>query len=151
MQFSILTYIATTGVLAAFSLGLLIITALIKKFNLKFWVKYQVPANRFHVILGYTTAILVFIHVSLALSDFQSQNIDYWAGVVALFFFILAFATGIIKKFNIKIFKKYQLPSSKYHYILGGIAVFFIFVHMVLGVLVFHLPLVLEILRMIHV
>ena len=151
MHFSILTYIASTGILAVFFLGLLLITALIKKLNLKVWVKYQVPATKIHRILGWLSFIFVVIHVSLALTIFQIGNIDFWAGLVALFFFLLAFITGIVKSFNIKIFHKYQIPSSKYHYILGFSAVFFILIHMVLGLLIFHYSFVLTLLRILHV
>jgi hypothetical protein len=151
MNLGILTYIAATGILAAFFLGLLIITAIVKKLNLKIWVKYQVPATKLHIILSWLTVIFVIIHVILALTIFQITNIDFWAGLVALFFFTLAFITGIIKKFNIKIFRQYQIPASKYHYILGSIAVLFVFIHMILGLLIFHYAFVLTILKIIHV
>ncbi len=151
MHFSILTYIASTGILAVFFLGLLLITALIKKLNLKIWIKYQVPATKIHITLGWLSFIFVVIHISLALTIFQFGDIVFWAGLVAAFFFFLAFITGVVKKFNFKLFHRYQIPSSRYHYILGFTALFFILIHMILGLLIFHYTFVLTILRILHV
>ncbi len=151
MNFGIFTYIAVTGILAVFLLALLIITAIIIKYNLKIWVRYQVFLNRIHPYLGWSTIIMVIVHVSLALSTFEFYNLDYWAGLIAFIFFLFAFITGIIKYYNIEPFKKYQLPSSKIHYILGFISLLFVFIHMFLGVLIFHYSFFIAVVRILHV
>jgi len=60
-----------TGILSGFFFLLLLCTAIIKQFNVKGWIKYQIPSTKLHHWFGWLCAGFLLIHFILAILAFN--------------------------------------------------------------------------------
>ncbi len=60
-----------TGMIGGVLFLILIISAIIKKFNLKIWKNHQIMATKYHHWLGWITLAILLIHTILAIIQFN--------------------------------------------------------------------------------
>lgn len=60
-----------TGMIAGVFFGLLIVTAIVKQYNWKMFMKYQIPLTPLHHWFGWIATGLLAIHVLLAVFQFN--------------------------------------------------------------------------------